>query len=115
MEKVKKEPETAYVTGTGMTLCYDVISGRYFKSDIEKIRQAVNNVNYRMKYEDYIAVNDFYEEIGLGPIQIGNELGWHIDDGYLDVCFSSKLTGDGTPCLVLDYIAAPRYEFKNLF
>lgn len=38
------------VTGTGKQLCYDGISGRYFESDIQTIRAAVNKINETMVY-----------------------------------------------------------------
>ena len=59
-------------------------------------------------------LNDFYYEIGLDNIKLGDELGWNIDDGYIDLSFSSQLASDGTPCLVIDYKIAPRYDFRNL-
>ena len=33
----------------------------------------------------YISLNDFYYEIGLDNIKLGDELGWNIDDGYIDL------------------------------
>lgn len=38
------------ITGTGKQLCYDGISGRYFESDIQTIRAAVNKINETMVY-----------------------------------------------------------------
>lgn len=46
------------ITGTGKQLCYDGISGRYFESDIQTIRAAVNKINETMVYEMYAALND---------------------------------------------------------
>ena len=46
------------MTGSGDTLCYDVLSGRYFKSDIEKIRKAINDLNRDMLSEQYVSLND---------------------------------------------------------
>lgn len=102
------------VTEKGNTLCYDIQSGRYFRSDIEKIRKSVNDVNSRLTYENYISLNEFYYEIGLPTIKLGNELGWNIEDGLIDVDFSSQLAEDGTPCLVVDYRIAPRYDYRKL-
>lgn len=99
---------------TRNTLCYDAVSGRYFKGDIEKIKKAECELNRQMRDEMYISLNDFYYEIGLDNIKLGDELGWNIDDGYIDLSFSSQLASDGTPCLVIDYTIAPRYDFRNL-
>ena len=87
------------MTGSGETLCYDVLSGRYFKSDIEKIREAIN---------------DLYYAIGLPDIKLGEALGWNIDKGYIDVQFGTHLAANGTPCLVLAFNVAPQYGYNIL-
>jgi len=99
-------------TDKGDTLCYDKLSGRYFRSDIEKIKKAENEMNRQMRYENYISLNEFYYELGLGSIKIGDDIGWNIDSGYIDLNFSSQLSENGTPCLVVDYNVAPRYEYR---
>ena len=102
------------VTAKGDTLCFDAVSGRYFKSDIDKLKKAENELNRQMRDEMYISLNDFYYEVGLEPIKLGDDLGWNIDNGYIDLRFSSQLATDGTPCLVIDYGYGPRYDFRNL-
>ncbi len=99
------------ITERGSTLCFDVISGRYFRSDRDKLEKAVNALNRRMRDEEYISVNEFYDEIGLPEIALGYELGWNIDKGYIDLDFSSQLAEDGTPCLVVGYHLAPKYNY----
>ena len=101
------------ITERGNTLCYDVISGRYFKSDIDKLKKAENELNRQMRDEMYISLNEFYYEIGLNPTSIGDDLGWNIDHGYIELNFSSQLADEGTPCLVIDYRVAPRYEYNR--
>lgn len=115
-DKIDKNPVSSrevIITEKGNTLCYDAISGRYFKSDIDKIKKAENELNRRMRDEMYISLNEFYYEIGLNPIKIGDDLGWNIDHGYIELNFSSQLTDDGNPCLVIDYQLAPRYEYNR--
>ena len=115
-DRIDKNPVSSrevIITEKGNTLCYDAISGRYFKSDIDKLKKAENELNRRMRDEMYISLNDFYYEIGLNPIGIGNDLGWNIDHGYIELKFSSQLTDDGNPCLVIDYQVVPSrlYDF----
>lgn len=114
-DRVKKNPvmkNDVIVTGNGTTLCYDAISGRYFQSNLQKIESAKNKINERMLCENYVALNDFYEELGMEPTKIGNDLGWNIfGDGLIDISFSSQLADDGTPCLVMDYSVTPRYNY----
>ena len=98
-------------TGKGDSLAYDCISGRYFYTNYEKVRQAVNNINEKLLYETNVPLNDLYADLGIPTVAIGDVLGWN-GNGYgdkLDVNFTSQLTEDGTPCLVLDYQIAPGY------
>lgn len=100
------------LTEKGETLCYDMISGRYFKTDIDKLRKAENDLNRQMRDDIYVSLNEFYDAIGLDPVKIGENIGWNIDKGYIDLSFSSQLTEDGKPCLVLDYKVGPNYDYK---
>jgi hypothetical protein len=115
-ERIANNPVSQHevlFTDRGNTLCYDSISGRYFRSDIENLRKAENEINRRMRDEIYIPLNEFYDEIGLAHIGVGDDLGWTIDRGYLELYFSAQLTTDGaTPCLVMDYALAPEYGYK---
>lgn len=116
-EKVKKNPVTkneVIITDKGNALCYDALSGRYFKSDIEQIKRAVNEVNRVMLNEMYVSLNDFYDELGLDHIELGDQLGWNIDDKLIEVDFSSHLADDGTPCLAINYGVAPKYGYYKL-
>ena len=113
-DKISENPVSnceVVITEKGNTLCYDTLSGRYFKSDIDKIKKAANELNRRMLSEMSISLNDFYYEIGLNNTKLGDSLGWNVDDGLIDLSFSSQLADDGTPCLVLDYSQAPRYDY----
>ena len=115
-DRIERDPVTnkeVIITERGNTLCYDVISGRYFKSDIDKLKKVENELNRRMRDEIYISLNEFYYEIGLNSTSIGDDLGWNIDHGYIELSFSSQLADEGTPCLVIDYQVAPRYEYNR--
>ncbi|MDD2300231.1 MAG: DUF6353 family protein [Fermentimonas sp.] len=101
------------ITERGNTLCYDVTSGRYFKTDIDKLKKAEQELNRRMRDEIYISLNDFYYEVGLNATSVGDDIGWNIDRGYIELNFSSQLADDGTPCLVIDYRVAPKYEYDR--
>lgn len=114
-DKIADKPVASrevYLTNKGNTLCIDVLSSRYFKIDIDLLKRAVNDLNRRMRDEMFISLNDFYYEIGLDGIKLGDDLGWNIDRGYIDITFSSQLTEDDTPCLVVDYSVMPEYEYK---
>lgn len=62
----------------------------------------------------YAALNDFYNEIGLSNTDMGDELGWNLDDGLLEISYGAMVADDGRPCITLDYHVAPRYDFSKL-
>lgn len=116
-ERVENNPvrkNEVIITERGNTLCLDTISKRYFKSDMEKIKRAVNELNRRMILDMYVSVNEFYDELGLDHTSIGDDLGWNIDHGLIDIYFGSAIADDGTPCIVLDYQVAPRWDYSKL-
>lgn len=114
-ERVKKNPVSkseVIVTNNGTTLCFDPISARYFKSSIDKIKRAENELNKQMLHDisGYVSLNDFYDELGLGHTSVGDDLGWNVDR-LIDISFSSQLNDNGEPSVVLDYLVAPKYDF----
>ena len=114
-DKVDKNPTSkseVIVTSKGNTLCFDPISGRYFKSDIDAIKRAENTLNKRMLHDigGYISLNEFYDEIGLDHIDMGNDLGWNVDE-LIDITITSHVTDTGEPAIVLDYLARPKYNY----
>lgn len=116
-EKINRDPivnKEVIITGRGEQLCYDSVGGRYFKCDIEKIRKIEAKLNKRLFSEMFVSLNDFYYEVGMTCTELGDELGWNVDDGQIDFDFSSQLAADDTPCLVIGYRIAPRYDFRKL-
>ncbi|NLA96575.1 MAG: hypothetical protein GX838_07030 [Clostridiaceae bacterium] len=115
-EKLDKNPtksNTIFETGSGDSLCYDALSGRYFRSSIESIKRAMNDFNYKLINHAvlWMSVNEFYYELNLQPIKLGDLLGWNTEK-LLDIRFASKLTDKGDPCLVLDYAVEPRFLYN---
>lgn len=118
-EKIKTDDRSTnniYIASNGNMRCYDTMSDRYFTSDIEKIRQTVNELNRRMISDMYISLNEFYDELGLPEITIGNALGWNVNSGYIELDYSSHLAPDGVPCLAISYSysSPPRPDFMDV-
>ena len=67
-----------------------------------------------MIYQNYISLNDFYYELGLDPVKNGSALGWNLDSGLIELDFSTCLAENDEPCVVIDYLVGPRYEFDKL-
>ena len=98
-------------TGTGDVLCYDKMSGRYFTSSHETIRQKVNDLNFRLRNEMRISLNELYYELNLPEIDLGNLMEFNIEkgEGKINPHYSSQLSQDGKPCLVIDFEVYPVY------
>ena len=73
---------------------------------------ASNRLSRAMLEEIYVTLNEFYYEIGLDSIGVGEDLGWNIDDGLIELSFSSQVTADGTPCLVVNYYSGLKTNYK---
>ena len=116
-DQINKEPvnqSAIIVSGNGNTRCFDMITKRRFISDIESIKRIINELNRRMvNGEDYISLNEFYSELGLDEVSIGDELGWNVTRGLIEANFSAQLDSDGVPCIVIDYIVEPRRGFNR--
>lgn len=119
-DKLDKKPVSkseVIITERGNTLCYDVHSDRYFRSDIDKIRKAVNELNYRMTsgMEMYISLNEFYDAVGLAHNPVGEELGWNISEGMIDIHYGAQMAENDQPCIVIEHLTPPKYGFNKLY
>lgn len=117
-DRIEQNPVTkseVIVTGGGETLCYDYYSGRYFKSDIERIRGAVNDINREIGNSGYASLNDFYSLIGLSDNEVGNIVGWNTDMRKLEVHFSSMLAENGQPAVVISFMTDPKHGYDKFF
>ena len=97
----------------GDVKCYERFTGRVFSSNKDKLIKITNELNRRMRSENYISLNDFYDELDLTNTGLGYELGWNIDRGYIEPKFSAQLDSDGKPCLVLDFEIPPQSDYTN--
>lgn len=102
------------ITGGGEQLCYDTLTDRYFRSDIETIRRAENEINRAIIHDMYASQNDFYALIGLDDCTAGEELGWNMEH-FLRLVFTSHLSREGIPCLAVGYEFLPIAKYGQVF
>lgn len=95
------------------TLCFDAFSGRYFMSDMQELKSIENRLNRRLLDDMIVSLNDYYDELDLSHIKVGDEMGWNIKEGLMDFKFSSILAEDGRPCLVVDAYLSPDIDYKE--
>lgn len=119
-DKVDKNPvgkREVIIAGGGDILFLEPMSMRYFTHDLESVRRIINDINQRMLsgMEEYISLSEFYDEIGLSHTCNSDDVGWNIfKDGPIEIDFSATIADDGKPCLMLDYIVPPKYNFSRL-
>lgn len=115
-DKITKNPvvdSEVIITGKGEVLCYEVTSGRYFKSNINHIRRELNDLSYSLLHDQMVTLNEVYYALDLRGTTTGDLMGWDINDGSLKPCFSSQLSEDDVPCLVIDFETQPRALYNR--
>lgn len=101
------------ITSKGNTLCMDSITRRYFRSDLDKVKKVVNELNRQMITQNYVSLNEFYYAIGMDGIKNGSLLGWNVSDGFIELDYSTTLAENDEPCIVIDFETAPYYDFDK--
>lgn len=104
-DKVTNNPPVSrevIIVGSGQVLCCELFTHRYFRSDMEALRKAQNDINMMIVNHFYVALDEFYDIIGLPHTSNSANLGWD-SDKLLELKFSTVLADDGEPCLAFDY------------
>jgi hypothetical protein len=103
------------VIGAGDVLCFDLLTGRYFQSTVEKIRQAEIKINYEILNHMYASLSRFYDEIGIPPTPYSDTVGWNGLTDRFEVMFSTVMSPDNRPCIAVDFSHPPVAEYTNLY
>jgi hypothetical protein len=106
------DSKTIIFTGNGTYLCQDSFSKQYFRSTKEAIERSVNKFNQQLLLDGWLGINEFYYELGLESIELGDEMGWIAERQLLEVKYVSKmatLNGATEPCCVIDYQVTPHH------
>lgn len=110
-DRVNDVPEATFVMlGEGSVPCLDMHSGRIFDCDVETIRQAVNDINFKLLNEDYATLTDFWEMVGLEATSESGEIGWNVDR-QLEVQFGSALIKGNKPVLTIEFRTIPTRRY----
>lgn len=118
-DRLKNNPvnnQEIIFTGKGHSLCYDPFSGRYFESDIDEIKKALNEFNAYLMNNGCASLNDWYYMIGLEPTEIGALIGWRIEFGNantIELNFIYKSASDGRPCVCIDFVDRPVHDYDR--
>jgi hypothetical protein len=108
-DRVTKNPpgaSTMVITGSGEHLCKDEWSGRYFECEVETIKSAVNDINFKILAHDYASLSEFYDLLQLPHTRESDEVGWNTES-KLEVAYSYTSDDKGRPCLAIDFRTVP--------
>lgn len=127
-----KYEESELKPAGGMKLFYDDFSGRIFESTIEKVQEAEYNINRDLSMEGYATLNQFYDYLGLVPIDGGDDLGWSsgmnfdyywqewIDFGHhtttvgkIDFSHQKTTMGDDLECIMIVMFNEPTLGWEE--
>lgn len=104
----------------GKELFFDQYSGRYFRSTIEDVQRAEYRINRDLVMREYATINEFYELLGIEPIEGGDEIGWTVGmnldyywQTWIDFSHSKIETDDGIECHMIMIFEEPCADFMN--
>lgn len=113
-EKMAQNPPPGnmlIISGTNV-LFFDELTGRYFENTMEKVQQAVNEINYQVNQYNHASLSDFYWKIGLQATSFSDNVGWCLDE-LLDVQYSPVMY-EGRPAIMIGYNNEPIKGFDRI-
>ena len=103
-------------------LYYDVYSGRYFEATPATIHEAKYRLNRDLVMRDYVYLNEFYESVGLEPIDGGWSLGWSMGlcmdlywQPWIDFGHTKMTLDDGTEYTTIQMFIEPVADFEDYY
>lgn len=101
------------VVGGGDVLCYEMYTGRYFRSSVETLKKAVNEVNFEINANNYACLTDFYNHINIPKTEISDDVGWN-SDKLMDIDIHGVVADDGQPAVAFSYSVEPLRRYHRL-
>lgn len=102
------------ITDGGEVLCFDIFSGRYFKSTVENIKQGANKVNEDIINHMYASLSSFYDALDIPPNGVSDNVGWK-SDNLIEIQFSTVMSPDNRPCVAIDFVDPPVADYTQLY
>jgi len=116
-DRVDSNPPTkeniVIVTNDADQIFQDSWSGRYFRSNMEAVNRAVNDLNHQLNVHGYSSLTDFYEHLGLSKTQESDEVGW-TSDNLLEVGYDAVIHDSGqTTVMAVKYRTKPIRDYYS--
>ena len=102
----------------GEHLFYDALLGRYFRSNIDRVKRAETELNRTLMNSGYCDLNYFYAQIDphLFKNDIGDFLGWTLNNNNdtVEVRFDTMIEPTTQePCIVMKFDQLPTYGYDQ--
>lgn len=112
VDRFPPNDNTVVIVDDQGVLCYDHFSGRYFKSSMEALRSAENEINHMILQDGYASVSDLYYILGLPVTSFSEEVGWNTDR-MLKMVYSTTMSPDNRPCISIDFDLHPNRKYSH--
>jgi uncharacterized protein DUF6353 len=96
----------------GGELCFDEYNKRYFRSTIQDIRTAENDLNHSLVHHNYATLADFYSMLDLSCPAYSHTVGWS-SDRLLEVRTTSALMDGDKPVIVMSFKNEPHPDYQR--
>lgn len=90
------------ITSGGNVLCCELYTHRYFRSDMESLRRAQNDINMQVVNQLYVTLDEFYDLVGLPHTSVSDKMGWDSEQ-LMDLRISGTISESREPCLAFEY------------
>lgn len=117
-DKYEEQPEIK--VEDGKRLYYDYYSEQYFEATPFAVQKAEYEVNRLLTMDDYAYLNDWYKNLGLKPLEHGNDFGWTTDKNmeaywqkWVDFHHEKVVMDDGLECIIISFAQEPYIDFEE--
>lgn len=119
-KEITKDHYEHHEPSEGNLLFFDFFSGRYLERTPEQIIDAEYHINREFAHKDYVTLNEWYELLGLDPVDFGDALGWSIGAGevfynyqWIDFEHELQTMEDGLECYTIHMVNPPTADFMD--
>ena len=114
-DRIKNNPPEegkVILSGKGEYLCYEPLTARYFRADIEYVRSMINQLNEEINGGAFISVNDYCDRLfGAADACLGWDLGWSIEStGIITPRYDYTGAPSGEPVMVIEHKVKPEVK-----
>lgn len=93
--------------------CQDVFTGRYFKSNLTRIRRGLAEVNQALQDQGSVSLNAYFAAIGLPMIKIGYNFAWEYPEcKEIKLDFNTIESESGMRCVCVDFQTYPTQNYE---